>query len=496
MDWLSSVSAHPLWHASVWVLVAGLVLALRQLARRSRLAHHLDRSLLLIAAGIFVGGIAILGVLAGGQAVAPYFDAVVLSLLLLWGARLLLTVFVDFYLRQRKGAVVSGIFRDAGGLLVYFFVIVVVLRTTLDVNLASVIATSAVLTAIIGLALQDVLNNLFSGLVIEVEAPFAHGDWVRVGHFEGAIEETGWRTTKLRTRVNELVTLPNSFLGKEAIVNYSRPDPLYGDTVHFTAAYEAPPNLVKEAALDVLLAHPHVVRDRAAEIYLYAYRDSDIDYAIRYWITDYARLELTRSEILSNLWYAMRRAGVRMPFPVRDVFIHPVEALPAADARPRLRVVPLFAPLADKEVDRLAERVQRETFGVGEAVVHEGDPGESFYIIESGAAEVTVRVGGAPHAVGFLRAGDFFGEMSLLTGEPRTATVRVTADLSVLEIDRDSFREILVANPAILEPVSEYAAKRQAAQNERRRELSTASGASQAQQVQRLRERIKNLFGL
>ncbi len=495
MDYLSSLPEHPLWNATAWVVVAGLVLALRGLARRGRLAHHLDRSLLLIAAGIFVGGIAILANLAGAQGAAPYFDAVVLSLLLLGGARLPLTLFVDLYLRERKGAAVSAIFRDAAGLLVYFIVIVVVLRTTLDVNLASVIATSAVLTAIIGLALQDVLNNLFSGLVIEAEAPFARGDWVRVGNFEGTVEETGWRTTKLRTRVNELVTLPNSFLAKEAIVNYSRPDPLYGDTIYFSAAYEAPPNVVKEAAMSVVLAHPSVVRDRLSEIRVHAYADSSITYAIRYWIRDYAGLEIIHNEILSNLWYALRRAGVRIPFPVRDVFLHQAQPQALADARPWLRAVPLFAPLVDEDIGRLAERVRRSTFGVGEAVVHEGEAAQSFYIIESGTAEVTVRLAGSPSVVGSLRGGGFFGEMSLLTGEPRTATVRATSDLSVLEIGRDCFRDILVANPAILEPVSEYAAKRQAVQDERRREASTSTVSSQAQ-VQRLRERIKHLFGL
>lgn len=490
------VRAHPLWDTTAWLLLAGVVLLVRQLAHRSLLGRYFDRPLLLIAAGVCVGGAAILARVLGWDATTPYFDATILSLLLLGSARLLLTLFVDFYLRERQGAAISAIFRDAGSLLVYFFVIVVVLRTTLDVNVASVIATSAVLTAIIGLALQDVLNNLFSGLVIEAEAPFAPGDWVQVGDFVGTIEETGWRSTKLRTRANERIILPNTFLSKEAVVNYSRPDPLYADMLPFSVAYEAPPNLVKETGLAMLYAHPYVVRDRPSEVRLVRYGESSIEYMLRYWTVDFARLEITRSEIFSNLWYALRRAGIRIPFPARDVYVHQPAQAHLPDARPRLRSVPLFAPLGDELIDLLAERVLRETFGVGEVVVHEGEPGELFYIIESGSAEVTVRHAGVPHVVGFLRSGDFFGEMSLLTGEPRTATVRVTTDLSVLGIDRESFRKILIANPAVLEPVSEFAAKRQAAQDERRRELSLATDASQAQQAQRLRERIKSLFGI
>ena len=178
--------------------------------------------------------------------------------------------------------------------------------STLDINLTSLVATSAVLTVIIGLALQDVLSNLFSGLVLELEAPFSPGDWVRIGAFEGKVEETGWRTTKLRTRVNELVTLPNAMLSKEALVNYSRPDPSFGDTLHFEAAYEAPPNVVKDAVMGVLDAEAAVLRVPRTEVRLMKYGESGVGYAIRYWITDFDNLERIRNRIMTNLWYAFR----------------------------------------------------------------------------------------------------------------------------------------------------------------------------------------------
>lgn len=502
MDWLNEVRSHPLWDALVWVVLAGGTLTVRQLVRRSRLGHRLDAALTLIAAGIFIGGIAIAVRLLGFPGATPYFDAVILGALALGAVRAVITLFVDFYMRQSRGAAVSAIVRDVGSILAYFVVVVFVLRTTLDINLTSLVATSAVLTVIIGLALQDVLSNLFGGLVLELEAPFSPGDWVRIGAFEGKVEETGWRTTKLRTRVNELVTLPNAMLSKDAMVNYSRPDPSFGDTLHFEAAYEAPPNVVKDAVLGVLDAEAAVLRTPRTEVRLTKYGESGVDYAIRYWITDYDNLERIRNRIMTNLWYAFQRASIRIPFPARDLFVYQgaapqLVAAPPTDAVGMLRRVPLLAPLDDAALERLAVRARRITFGAGELIVREHDPGDSFYVIVQGTAEVLLGSDGAARVVGRLTPSDVFGEMSLLMGEPRTATVRAASDMVVLIVDRDAFKDIITADPAILDPLSEIAAHRQAEQQEYRRSLAATSASDlHDQQAQRLRERIRAFFHL
>jgi small-conductance mechanosensitive channel/CRP-like cAMP-binding protein len=500
MSWLQEFHAHPILGAVACFALALAAVGLRQLAHRSPLGRRLDSAFLFIAAGLVFGGIRITIRLAGFSGATPYFDALLFGALAIGTVNAALTLFVDFYLRQRGGAVVSAIFRDVSSIVAYFLVIVVVLRTTLDINLASLVATSAVLTAIVGLALQDLLSNLFSGLVLELEAPFSRGDWVRVGQFEGTVEETGWRTTKLRTRVNEIVILPNAMLSKEAVVNYSRPDPLFGDTLRFEAAYEAPPNVVKDAVLGVLAAEPDVARMPEVEVRLERYGESGVGYAVRYWITQFGELDRIRNRIMTNLWYTLRRAGVRIPFPARDLFVHTGGGIQLAPDHPELfgtlRAVPLLAPLDDKALGRLASGVRRLTFGAGEMVVREGDVGDSFYVIERGEAEVTLDNGAVVKSLSRLHAGSFFGEMSLLAGEPRSATVRATTDLTVLVIDRDTFKEIISADPALLGPLSEIAARRQEAQREHRRFLEVSASDADRQQVQRLRERIKAFFRL
>lgn len=500
MFWLQELRAHPVAGAIFCVLLALLALALRQLAQRTRLGPRLNASFALMATGLLFGAVGVVAQVYGMSAAVPYLNAVLAGAVAIGAVNAALTLFVDFYLRQREGAVVSAIFRDIASVVAYFIVVVIVLRSTLDINLASLIATSAVLTVIVGLALQDVLSNLFSGLVLELEQPFSRGDWVRIGAFEGTVEETGWRTTKLRTRINELVTLPNALMSKEAVVNFSRPDPRFGDTLPFDASYETPPNEVKAAVLRALASFPEVLRTPAPEVRVDEYRDSSIHYALRYWIMDFAHREEIRNAIMTDLWYALQRAGIRFPVPTRDLFIHTAPAIApfnAADLVPILRQVSLLAPLDDAALVRLAQHVGRQHFGSGEVVLHEGDPGDSFYVIEHGAAEVILGHDGAARTVGRLRAGEFFGEMSLLAGESRSATVRAATDLALLVIGHAAFKDILTANPHILEPLSEIAARRLALQQEHRRSREEAlAGAPDAQGALRLRERIKAFFGL
>jgi CRP-like cAMP-binding protein len=385
-------------------------------------------------------------------------------------------------------------------LVAYFIIILLVLRATLDINLASLIATSAVLTAIIGLALQDVLGGIISGLVLEAEEPFANADWVKIGAYEGQIVETGWRTTEIRTRDNELVVLPNTYVAREPLVNYARPDPRHRDKLHFEAAYEAPPNAVKDAVLEVLRGDPSVLRDPEPDVHTAQYNASGIAYTARYWITDFAHLLDIRDRLMTNIWYAFRRHAIRIPFPATDLFIHssaPVAAIEEGDVAIGLKQVPLLGPLTSQELELLARQVRRRLYARGEAIVREGEPGDSIYLIERGVVSVIIGTsGGNGHVLNRMSAGDHFGEMSLLTGEARSATVMADCDVSVLEVSRAAFEQILVANPALLEPISQIAAHRQEAQQISRRAQLAIPPFAQDPAAQRLRQRIRSFFGL
>ena len=496
-DWFARPDFSPGVAQALFVLGVVLTLASRSLLHNTRLRRRLDSALTLLALGLAAGAVSMLGPHDSGPFLYVY--AFFVAAVAIGATRALLVLFVDFHLRERRGAAVSRIFSDVGSVLIYFLIILVVLRFTLDLNLTSLITTSAVLTAIVGLAFQDVLSSVISGIVIEVEDPFGPGDWVRIGAHEGKVLETGWRTTRIRTRVNEVITLPNIFLAREPVVNFSRPDPRFGETLRFDAAYEAPPDLVVQAAAAVLEAEQAILTVPAPEVRTEKYNASGVQYMLRYWIDDFDERERISSRVMASLWYSLRRFGVRIPFPARDVFVHsnaPAAAMETGDVRQAIARVGLCKELGEDRIKQLAAQAKRRLYGDGEAIVREGDDGESFFIVEHGDADVVVGHGpsSSTQAVATLHAGEYFGEMSLLAGEPRSATVVARGAVSVLEIGRQAFQEIVEADSDVLGPISEVAAQRAASQQQLRAEAQLTAGDAAADDAQRLLKRIRAWF--
>jgi small-conductance mechanosensitive channel/CRP-like cAMP-binding protein len=499
-DWWFTATHSPLRTETLLAVVIVLLLAARVTMARNEIARRIDSALVLLIVGLVALAIGTAATAEGLDALVPYAHAVFAAALAIAIVRITLVVIVDVYLRERQRLRVSAIVRDIVGMAAYFIIILTVLRSTLDINLASLIATSAVLTAIIGLAFQDVLGSVISGLVLEMEEPFAPSDWVKVGAFEGQVVEIGWRTTRIRTRANEVIVLPNTYLAREPLVNYVRPDPRHRDTLRFEAAYEIPPNQVKTALLAALRGDPAVLTAPAPEVHTAQYRASGIEYEVRYWIDDFGALQQIHDRVTTLVWYALRRADVRFPFPATDVYLHrhaPVSPIDAGDVTAALARVPLLQPLAADEIAALAQQVRRLPFARGEAIVREGDAGDSFYLVERGTVAVSIgRRDGGTHTINHMSAGEYFGEMSLLTGDLRSATVIADSDVTVLELTRAAFEQVLAANPALLEPISQIAAHRQRHQQATRNAEPVLPPFAQDAAAQRLLQRIRTFFGL
>ena len=500
-DWWNSIVHSPLRTEIFLAVAIFALLALRAIMHRSRLGRRLDAGLTLLIIALSALALGTGAAAEGADTVALYTRALFAATLAIAVVRIALVLFVDVYLRERHQVKVSTIVRDIVGMAAYFVIVLMVLRATLKIDLASLIATSAVLTAIIGLAFQDVLGSIISGLVIEAEEPFAPNDWVRVGAFEGKVVETGWRTTRICTRQNEVIVLPNTYLAREPLVNYTRPDPRHRDSLRFEAGYEVPPNTVKMAVLGVLRDDPSVLDAPEPEVHTSKYNPSGVEYEVRYWLVDFAGLQTIRDRLMTNVWYGLRRANVRIPLPATDLFVRtsaPASPLDTGDITAALAGVPLLTPLAPEEVARLARQVHRLAFACGETIVREGEAGDSFYLVERGVIAVTIgkRDGADMQVLSRMLPGDYFGVMSLLTGEPRSANVVAESDVVVLEVSRAAFEYIVEANPALLEPISQIAAHRQEAQQASRRAHPVIPPFAQDPAAQRLRQRIRAFFGL
>ena len=326
------------------------------------------------------------------------------------------------------------------------------------------VATSAVGAVVLGFALQDTLGNAFAGLAIQSEKPFALGHWVRVGEYEGCVAEVTWRATKLHTKTGNFIVLPNNIVGREPIINFSEPVAPTRLQIEVGVHYDAAPNRVKAALFEAMAQCPLVLEAPGPEIELANFGPSSIDYHVRFWIRDYARDEIARDQVRTAIYYAFKRHDLEIPYPIQtEISLEPPvrdERIRAGEREIMLSGVDLFAALTAEQRRALAASTTMATFGDGEKIVRQGAAGDSMYVVCSGSVAVTIDSQREPLAI--IEKGGYFGEMSVLTGDPRSANVIARGDVVVIEIGAAVFRELANISPQAVEQVGLAAAARRA----------------------------------
>lgn len=418
-----------------------------------------------------------LGVLAYPQLLGPAHPLTepgtmraVNGILALWILVLLIQVLEPFLfswmIPAARRTSFPTILRDILRVLLIVIAVMAVMKAAFGVGLGSLLTTSAILSAVIGLALQSTLNNILAGITIFVEKPFEVGDWIGVGDKEGRVDQMSWRATRIWTRDNDYVVVPNSVLAEGQLVNYSKPARLHREHFSIGVSYAAPPNKVKQVLLEIVrdAARHGIALDPAPEVLLRTYDDFSITYDLRFWIEDFRRRDAIQDAVRARVWYYFRRNGIEIPFPIRDVTLRPLSRKDSEERQRRERTdivdalqrVAILQPLSETDMERLASEVGLQSYATGEDLVRQGELGESFYIILKGTASVLIRnEQGSEIEVAVLGRHDHFGEMSLLTGEPRNATVRAAEDCVVAVVNRDAFKHVIEANVAILEGLTD-----------------------------------------
>lgn len=371
--------------------------------------------------------------------------------------------------RFRRGYEAPSLARNIFSIVTFavlFFVIFTTLYPT--VNLGALFTTSAIFGVIIGLALQDTLGNFFAGISLHADRPFQVGDVITVGQqkLTGVVEGVTWRAIKIRTFQNHVVLVANSNAAKEAIEVCPR-DNLNARLVFFGTLYTDSPaktiHVVREAVRDT----DNVSRKIAPIVRIRNLGDSSIEWEIKYWLDDYAKYNDTDALVRQRIWYALRRTGLTFAFPTRTLHLERKTAREAirGDARgiiERLSAVDIFAPLSVDETEKLAAASASHVFAPGEMVIRAGDQGSSMFVVHNGRVQVQVTENGQPRTVAVLNEGDFFGEMALLTGEPRTASVVAMEETEVLEIGHEAMKPLFNTNPDLAESISYTIAERRA----------------------------------
>ncbi len=402
---------------------------------------------------------------------AHTLGTVSLLLLLTVLGRAAFLLVVDWFLDTRLARPLPRIIRDIAQGLVYAGVLLVALRAA-GVEPGSLLTTSALLTAVIGLSLQDTLGNLFAGLSIQAQRPFEVDDWIQIdqdNRFIGRVIEINWRATKVITLEQIELIIPNSALAKTPIRNYTKPAPLARRTIDVLGPYDVSPRRMQAALLRALWHVPGVLAEPAPFVLVPRFADSGIAYQLCYFIDDFARRDRIDTTVRTRIWYVLERERISMPFPTQTLQL--AEGPEVRERKERgqrrrrleaLRGVDFLTSVPPPLLERLAERSQTCHFAAGEIILRQGDVGHELFILQTGEVSVVVgRAGGSTAEVARLGAGKFLGEMSLMTGEPRSATVQAVGECEMVKVDKEAFHDILADAPSLAEQITRVLVARQ-----------------------------------
>lgn len=396
--------------------------------------------------------------------------------------------------RLRSKIPTPKILRDVIDFSLYAMAAIPILRAQLEIDLTGLLATSAILSVVLGLALQDTLGNLFAGLSIQVERPYQVGDVVTIGEHSGRVVQIAWRATRLETFRHEYITIPNNVCAKEAVKNFTRGTDPVGRDIFLRLSVHTPPNQVKEAVSAVFREVPLVLTTPEPKVRTWAFEEGTVRYQLRFFVADYLDADTALEEINTRLWYRFRREGIELPAVQHHVQLSQPGQRRELEEETILRLlesVDIFGVLSPEELQRLAPAMHPRRFGRGERILDAGAAGHTFYLVASG--EVEIRAGRPETEIARLGRGQYFGEMSLLTGEPRAASVVAASDTVLLELDRPVFARLFSENANLARQLSAVLAQRRGAL---RQASESPVPASHAPEANRIFAKLRSIFGL
>jgi len=368
--------------------------------------------------------------------------------------------------RGAKQGEISSLLRSVLSVLVYIVAFFIIFQSQFPtVELAPLFTGSTIIGIVVGLALQETLGNLFAGLALQADQPFQVGDVINVQNKgTGVVESVSWRGVKIRTFQNKLVIISNAVLGKEAI-EVAPKNNLNARSVFFSTVYAASPANTAHRIREAVRLAENVSQKMRPVVRIRNLGDSGVDWEIKYWLEDYTKYNDTDALLRERVWYALKREQVEFSYPTRVIHMQdkPAETAPEETFNTiaeRLNRVSIFAPLSDEEIEKLANSCTTRVYAPGEAIVKQGEDGNSMYVIIRGSVKVQIPEKDHQKTINTLGENDFFGEMSLLTGEPRTANVLAIVESEVLRIDKLGLQPIFKSNPALVEAVSELVEER------------------------------------
>lgn len=357
---------------------------------------------------------------------------------------------------SNKKAKIPQLFLDIFRVLMVLMGAAIVLSMVWGADLGGLITALGLGSFVIGLALQDTLGNLFSGIALVYEKPFSEGDYIEVEGHIGRVVEMNWRAIRIVTREQELIVIPHLIIGQGAIKNFSQPTKVHIMKTEIGFSHSNPPNKVKEAVLEACHSTSGILFEPEPEVKTNAYTKSKVVYEIEFAIQDYKDHEDVMDDFMSRVWYTARRH--RLVMPKSQLMLHNASRAVDFDKdmqvqlEQSLNTLPGILPISKSNVKELMDGCEIQYFGKGEVVIKQGDKTGSLYVILEGKANVeTTTSEGLNIHIGELVAGEFFGEITLFTSKFSTSSVIATEDLKLISIFPDEVLEMIERNPELAE---------------------------------------------
>jgi small-conductance mechanosensitive channel len=356
---------------------------------------------------------------------------------------------------------VPDIFLDLSRTFLILVGLAVIFSSVWGADLAGLLTALGVGSLVLGLALQDSLGNIFSGIALLFERPLAIGDWVQIGDHLGKVEEINWRSIHLRTWSRDLIVVPNSELAQSSFKNFNRPSLMHVEVCEFGFGYEHPPNQVKQILIQTALDTPGVLADPAPWCQVVAYADSSITYKIGIFLENYEKGTGNAAEFRLRVWYAAKRHGLNIPYPIQvqyeSSFTKPTHEEQQQKLLDAVEVVPSLSVLSPDKLKLLDYDTIAQSFAKGETILTEGGTLPGMYLIVSGSVELSTHDReNARQVIAQLDQGDYFGEKaSLLSEQISDVTVIALTDLEVLMIDSKTLQNLIETTPTLANELGE-----------------------------------------
>jgi len=416
----------------------------------------------LVLAGLLSGVGFVMFIRAGEYGLAPGFSmagGVTGWFALAWAG----VIVVDMAVRRaeivRKGVAPPRLLQDLARVVFFAAAILAILAFVFGQPVGGLLATSGLVVAVIGFALRGIIADVFSGIAINMEHPYRIGDWVQLdGGQVGRVAEINWRATRLITRDDTSLVVPNGMIAGAKLINFSFPSRHYRASLRLALPADLPVERARRVLLAAVLGTEQVSGEPRSEVHLEGFDERGATYVVRYWVSDFADDNLCRDAVAASIATALQRAGITVAAPRREINVLRRRQEGGPD---ELHRQPLFRHFDAEELGRLSAHMVERRFHEGERLFTEGDRGGSLFLLSEGVLEVRVRTPDGEAVLDRMVPGEVLGEISLLTGQPRSASAVGLTDGIVYELGRQALEPILRARPELAEDLAALMARRQ-----------------------------------